>query len=306
MQLTISSLVFLALIALFNGLFAKRQPAKVDLHGRLKHVIAYEETADTRQAELSRPFAERIFLPLLTVMSALATRFLPAEILQRLEKKVLQSGRSGGFSARDYLGVKVLSAAALPSLLFAMNSGERSPRIAALIAFAAVIGWRFPDIHLDRKVRARIEKMEKTFPDTLDLLTVSVGAGLGFDGALAKVVEKSSGPVAEEFKRILHEIKMGKSRREAMRDFGERSGVDDIKTFTGAIVQADQLGLNISNTLKIQAEQMRRKRRQRVEEQAMKVPVKMLIPLIVFIFPTIFIVLLGPALIQILENFVGM
>lgn len=306
MQTTISALMFLSLVTLGIALQKKEQPAKIDVHGRLKQVMSAEEAVCIRQVELSRPLSERIFRPLLVVMASVAMRVLPREVLQRLEKKVQQSGSDRGLSARDYLGLKVLFALGLPTFIYFMHSGIWSSQLALTLVFALFIGWRFPEIQLKRSARIRCIQLEKTFPDILDLLTVSVGAGLGFDGALAKVVEKSNGPVSEEFKRVLQEIKMGKSRRDAMRDFGDRSGVADIKTFTGAIVQADQLGINISSTLKYQAEQMRRKRRQRVEEQAMKAPVKMLIPLIVFIFPTIFIVLLGPALIQILENFAVM
>lgn len=303
MQITISALLFLSLVTFISALQKKEQ---IDLHGRLKQVMQCDEIVCARQAELSRPLRERIFRPLLLVMAFFATRLLPGEVLQRLEKKVQQSGNSEGFSARDYLGLKALLALGLPVFIYLLNSGSWSPQLAISAVIALIVGWRFPEIQLQRNSRNRSAQLEKTFPDILDLLTVSVGAGLGFDGALAKVVEKSTGPVADEFKRVLQEIKMGKSRRDALRDFGDRSGVADIKTFTAAMIQADQLGINLGSTLKHQAEQMRRKRRQRVEEQAMKAPVKMLIPLIVFIFPSIFIILLGPALIQILENFVVM
>lgn len=309
MQVTVPAitiLVFLSLSA-FLASFQKRvSPAKVDLQGRLKNVIPSEETPDIRKAELSRPMAERLARPLLGGLSSLAAKMLPKEMLQALEKKVQQSGRNSGFTARDYLGMKLAFSLGFPGALYIMNLGLINTNNVAMMAVAAILGWRFPDMRLDNTVKARMNLLEKTFPDTLDLLTVSVEAGLGFDGAIAKVVEKSKGPVAEEFRRVLQEIKMGKTRRDALRDFGTRSGVDDIKTFTGAIIQADQLGLNIGNTLKLQSEQMRRKRRQRVEEIAMKVPVKMLIPMVVFIFPTIFIVLLGPAIIQILESMVGL
>ncbi|MCW3489634.1 type II secretion system F family protein [Dethiobacter alkaliphilus] len=304
MQAIIALLVFLSLVTFITALQNKLQPAKVDLQGRLKNVINYDETADIRQAELSRPLSERICSPLLGALSAIASRLLPADILKGLERKVQQAGMIGGFSAKDYLGMKVVFAFGLPFFFYLLFGRDLSPQTALIVAIAGVLGWRLPEMKLENTARSRKASIEKSFPDTLDLLTVSVGAGLGFDGALAKVVEKSEGPVAEEFRRVLQEIKMGKARREALRDFGERTGIDDVKSFTGAIVQADQLGLNIGKTLKVQSEQMRRKRRQRVEEQAMKVPVKMLLPLVAFIFPTIFIVLLGPAMIQIVETLV--
>ncbi|MDW7650958.1 MAG: type II secretion system F family protein [Bacillota bacterium] len=304
MQLMIAGLVFVVIATFLAGFQKRVEPAKVDLQGRLKNVIQYEEFADIRQAELSTSLSERLISPMLGALSGLATRLLPTEILQSLEKKVQQSGRTGGFSARDYLGMKVIFAIGLPITFYIVSGGVLETRVMMLMGVSALIGWKFPDVRLDSQVRSRINDIEKNFPDVLDLLTVSVEAGLGFDGAMAKVVEKSEGPVAEEFRRVLHEVKMGKTRRDALRDFADRSGVDDVRSFTSAIIQSDQLGLNIGKTLKNQSEQMRRKRRQRVEEKAMKVPVKMLIPMVTFIFPTIFVVLLGPALIQIMESMV--
>lgn len=305
MQLIITLLVFMSLLLFFRAL-QKPKEAKVDLQGRLKHVISYGETTDMRKRELTSPISERMARSVLSTFSALGTKILPSEILQSLEKKVQLSGGVGGFAAREYLGMKLVFVLGLPMVVYFLYGSALEGKTISIMMLTAILGWRFPEIRLDRKIRSRADLMEKTFPDSLDLLTVSVEAGLGFDGALLKVAEKSQGPVAEEFRRVLHEIKMGKTRREALRDFGNRCGVDDIKSFVSAIVQTDQLGLNIANTLKIQAELMRRKRRQRIEEKAMKVPVKMLIPMVLFIFPTIFIVLLGPAAIQILESFIGM
>ncbi|MDW7675951.1 MAG: type II secretion system F family protein, partial [Bacillota bacterium] len=149
----------------------------------------------------------------------------------------------------------------------------------------------------------RKQFIQNELPDVLDLLTISVDAGLGFDAALVKVVEKTDGVLKGEFSKLLQEIKKGKARKNAMKDMAERCQVNDLSTFVGALVQADQLGVSISNILRIQAEQMRLKRRQLAQEKAMKAPIKMLFPLIFFIFPTIFIVLLGPALIQLFETF---
>lgn len=144
--------------------------------------------------------------------------------------------------------------------------------------------------------------MSKELPDVLDLLTVSVESGLGFDAALQKVVRKTKGPLSNEFNKTLQEIKMGKARRDALRDLANRTGVEDLSTFIGAIIQADQLGVSIGNVLRIQSKQMRQIRKQRIEEKAMKAPIKMLLPMVFFIFPTLFLVLLGPAAIQLIES----
>ncbi|MBS3948308.1 MAG: type II secretion system F family protein [Dethiobacter sp.] len=293
------SLVFCVLQAVATRL----QPERVDLTSRLPQAIPLNAPLDVRKAELKRSAGERLLRPLLLKASRLGGRMLPAGILQSLEPKIQRAGLSWEFSASECLGIKVLLAVILPVLLYPVASGAAGILLPIfLLALAVAAGWKAPDYYLSKKTAHRARLLEKSFPDTLDLLTVSVEAGLGFDGALAKVAEKSTGIIAGEFRRVLQEIKMGKSRREALKFFAERTAVDDIRSFVSAIIQAEQLGLGIGATLRNQSEQMRRKRRQRVEEQAMKAPVKMLLPLIVFIFPTIFLVLLGPALIQILEG----
>lgn len=148
----------------------------------------------------------------------------------------------------------------------------------------------------------RKKSITNALPDVLDLLTVSVEAGLAFDGAIAKVIDKMPGPIAEEFGSILQEMKLGKSKRDALKDMAKRVDVQDLTTFVGAIVQADQLGVSIGNVLRLQSQQMREKRRQRAKEKAMKAPVKMLIPMILFIFPTIFSVLIGPVAVKIIRT----
>jgi len=296
-------LVFGLVICVIQTVATRLQPERVDLTSRLQHAAPLVEQIDVRKAELRKTAAERLVRPILLKASHLAARMLPASILQSLEPKIQRAGLSWELSASECLGIKVLLAAGLPGLLYPIASDVAGfPPLVLLLLMAAVAGWKIPDMYLSKKTAHRARLLGKSFPDTLDLLTVSVEAGLGFDGALAKVAEKSTGIIAAEFRRVLQEIKMGKSRREALKFFAERTAVDDIRSFVSTITQAEQLGLGIGGTLRNQSEQMRRKRRQCVEEQAMKAPVKMLLPLIIFIFPTIFLVLLGPALIQILEG----
>ena len=169
----------------------------------------------------------------------------------------------------------------------------------------ALLGFVLPDFWLGRHISDRKKRILRAVPDTLDLLTISVRAGLGFDGALAKVVEKTEGPLAEEFRRVLAEVRMGKARRDALRDVVARTDVPALTAFIGAIIQAEQLGVAISKVLQIQSEQLRIERRQRAEELAAKAPIKMLFPLVGCIFPSMFIVILGPAIILIALNFTG-
>ncbi len=164
------------------------------------------------------------------------------------------------------------------------------------------IGFLLPEFWLGNKIKARQKVILKMIPDTLDLLTISVRAGLGFDGALAKVVEKLPGPLTDEFRRALAEVRVGKARREALRDMVPRTNVQPLSNFIGAIIQAEQLGVSISKVLQVQSEQLRIERRQRAEEMAARAPIKMLFPLVGCIFPSLFIVILGPALISIVKT----
>ncbi len=175
----------------------------------------------------------------------------------------------------------------------------------ALILVGAVFGFIVPEFWLGGRVRKRQHAVLMQIPDALDLLTISVRAGLGFDGALGKVVEKLEGPLTDEFRRALAEIRVGKTRREALRDIVPRTEVPALTNFIGAIIQAEQLGVSISKVLQVQSEQLRIERRQRAEEMAAKAPIKMLFPLVGCIFPSLFIVILGPAFILIIKNLGG-
>jgi tight adherence protein C len=169
----------------------------------------------------------------------------------------------------------------------------------------AVIGFFVPEFWLTRRIKKRRKAILLAVPDTLDLLTISVRAGLGFDSALTKVVDKSKGPLADEFRRCVAEIRVGKTRRDALRDLVSRTDVPALSNFIAAIVQAEQLGVSISKVLQVQSEQLRIERRQRAEEAAAKAPIKMLFPLVGCIFPSMFIIILGPAMILIAVNMGG-
>ncbi|NLM68821.1 MAG: type II secretion system F family protein [Firmicutes bacterium] len=166
------------------------------------------------------------------------------------------------------------------------------------VVILAAAAWLAPELYLHEKIKNRQLAITLAIPDVLDLLTVSVEAGLGFDAAVAKVIEKVEGPLADEFRRMLYEMRIGRSRREALRDLSERTGVPYLQNFASAVIQADQLGVSISKVLRIQSQEIRRQRRQKAEEEAMKAPIKMLLPLVALVFPSLFIVLLGPAILQ--------
>ncbi|WP_408009384.1 type II secretion system F family protein [Pseudalkalibacillus sp. A8] len=171
------------------------------------------------------------------------------------------------------------------------------------VTFAMLVAIILPPYYLKSKMKARSQSALHELPDVLDLLTVSLEAGLGFDGALSKVVSKKEGVLSTEFHRCLEEIRLGKTRREALRGVRERLTVDEINILISSILQAEKLGIGMVNVLRVQSEEVREQRKQRAEQEAMKAPVKMLFPLVLFIFPSLFIVLLGPAIIQFIETF---
>jgi len=225
---------------------------------------------------------------------------------ERLARLIWQAGRPHNLRPADITALQlvlvVAGIAAGGILALAPSTRLLGLQLAVL---GAVTGYRLPIGYLESRARARRAALERALPEILDLLTVSVQAGLGFDAAVAKVTAKLQGPAAEDFGFLLRDIRV-RGRMEALRRWGERSGVPDIKTFVAALVQADRLGVSVSRVLAVQSSAMRTKRRQRAEERAMQAPVKLLFPLIFFIFPTIFVVLLGPAALHLIEVLGGM
>ena len=232
-------------------------------------------------------------------------RMAPAELVGTLEKKIIMAGRPYGLSARTWFGIQTLFTVVMPIGLFVLLLQARADMARGLLLILAVvgIGLLLPNLILNGKIRDRQKSILKTMPDVMDLLTVSVEAGLGFDAALSKVVEKMPGTLSVEFGVLLSEIKVGKARKDAMYQMADRIGVQDLRSFISAVIQADQLGVSLGRVLRIQSEQIRLNRRQRIQEKAMKAPIKMLIPMVVFIFPAIFIVLLGPTAINLMKMF---
>jgi len=256
------------------------------------------------ELELQQPFLERTLRPLAMKLSGYVARITSQSFTERTEKRLALAGHPGNLRVGDWLGVKAIGTI-IGSILFFLIFffGIKTGILAFALAIAgAAFGYIGPEFWLGGRVRKRQHLILLQIPDALDLLTISVRAGLGFDGALGKVVEKLKGPLTDEFRRGLAEIRVGKSRREALRDIVPRTEVPALTNFIGAIIQAEQLGVSISKVLQVQSEQLRVERRQRAEEQAAKAPIKMLFPLVGCIFPSLFIVILGPAIILIVQN----
>lgn len=282
--------VFFLVVALGHTIYRER----LHVMQRLQHYT--EDTRTTMYQELEQPLSERVLKPLVKIMSDNLKRVVPKEKALSYDQKLMLAGRPHGLNAETFTVAKYV-------VLAVMIIGGLVTRSFIMLLIFGALGLVLPDMYLDLRRKQRTEEIVRSLPDVLDLLSVSVEAGLGFDAALQKVVEKSEGPLAQEFSNTLSEINMGKPRREALRDMAARIEVDDVTTFVGAVVQADTLGVSITNVLRIQAEQVREKRKQRAEEKAQKAPVKMLIPIVLFIFPALFIVLLGPAIMSMAKTF---
>ncbi len=260
------------------------------------------------ELELQQPFLERTIRPLAARLSGAVERITSQSFGDRTEKRLAMAGNPGELRVSDWLGIKGISTILLGIAFFLLfmfavmaDKGLVGGIIGALLG--GLVGYIAPEFWLGRRIKARQKAILMMIPDTLDLLTISVRAGLGFDAALSKVVEKLKGPLSEEFRRALAEVRVGKARRDALRDIIPRTEVAPLTNFIGAIIQAEQLGVSISKVLQVQSEQLRIERRQRAEAMAAKAPIKMLFPLVGCIFPSLFIVILGPAVILIVKNF---
>jgi tight adherence protein C len=265
------------------------------------------QAKNLEELELQAPFLERTLRPLAGRLSGSVARITSTSFADRTEKSLALAGNPGDLRVADWLGIKAVVAIIFGIvffLLFAVVNilGMQFLLGAGMSLLGVVIGYIAPEFWLGRRIKARQKAILLMIPDTLDLLTISVRAGLGFDAALAKVVEKLKGPLSDEFRRALAEVRVGKARREALRDIIPRTEVPPLTNFIGAIIQAETLGVSISKVLQVQSEQLRIERRQRAEEQAAKAPIKMLFPLVGCIFPSLFIVILGPAIILIVKN----
>ncbi len=296
---------FLAVFFLVYGGYLAVNQERLALTRRLQEVAQSIKRQENLDDELSKPFFDRVIRPLLERFALSISKATPAKKKVSLQRKLMMAGNPANLSPSEFLVVQYGLTLGFPIcfLLFTLPLNWDLAVIMLGMIIGAAAGFVLPDYYLKVRANKRKEEIQDNLPDVLDLLTVSVEAGLGFDAALVKVVEKIKGVVSQEFARVLQEIKMGKPRRDALRDLANRSGVDDLVSFISSVIQADQFGVSIGNVLRLQSEQMRQKRRQRAEEKAMKAPIKMLIPLILFIFPTIFIVVLGPAALQIVKMF---
>ena len=296
-EVIIAGLAAAAVLLITVGVTAR--PPKDAVQARLEQLVAQPKTLE--EFELQQPFFERVMRPLIKRLAKVGRRGDQGGLIARTDAKLEKAGYPGGLRGADWMGVKILSTIVFAILFFFLGllMGRAALGFVAALLGAAV-GFIAPEFWLGSRIRKRSMDMILQLPDALDLLTISVEAGLGFDAALAKVVEKMEGPLVNEFRQALAEIRMGRTRRDALRDIVSRAEAQPVANFIGAIVQAEQLGVPIAKVLQIQSQQLRIERRQRAEEAAAKAPVKMLFPMVGCIFPTIFIVILGPAVVTVM------
>ncbi len=256
------------------------------------------------EMELSQPFSDRVIAPLIHGSSRLLQRFTPQQNTEQLKHQLELAGNPNNWTPADFLGVRGLAGLLVAFLTVALMWALHYEAPMLLLGFGGggLIGFMFPNLWLTQKIGQRKHDIQRALPDALDLLTISVEAGLAFDSAMAKVAEKWDNELSRAFGRVIAEVRVGKLRREALRDMADRTDVPDVSTFIAAVIQADQLGVSMAKVLRIQSEQMRVKRRQRAEEQANAAPVKMLIPLAFLIFPSIFIIIMGPTAITFMNG----
>jgi tight adherence protein C len=279
-----------------------RSPDAIDnriLQERLEDFNKRGEDVNLEKIEMSMPFRDRIVIPLARKMGEVAIRFTPQNALQNVSRKLELAGSPSKLDPTIFLAIQFTAAFFLGGAIFlSMTLGTNNFPIGQKMLYilgATLIGYFLPQMWLTSKINRRQKEVRKALPDALDLLTICVEAGLGFDAALAKVTEKWESELSLAFARVIQEIGLGKLRREALRDMADRIGLPELTSFVAAIIQSEQLGVSMAKVLRIQSDQMRVKRRQLAQEEAHKAPVKMLIPMTLLIFPSLMIVLMSPA-----------
>jgi tight adherence protein C len=299
-------MIFLALFLVFaavGGLTKERAGV-----GRSIAVLeALTSAPDEMKGELDSSFTERVLFPLLSRTQSMGRRLTPEDASERIREKLELAGNPFGWTVERVMAGKVVgfAAALVVSLTLALIMGLSFLTTLGFVVIVSLAGYMAPNMYLYQQTFDRSEKLQRALPDAIDLLTISVESGLGFDAACAQVARNTEGPLSEEFARMLQEMQIGRGRSEALRSLAERTNLPDLRSFVSAMVQADAFGIPVGQVLRVQSSEIRVKRRQWAEEMAQKVPVKILVPLIFCILPCLFIAVLGPAGISIMNSFSG-
>ncbi len=274
---------------------------------RLAEATQRGETVTLEDIELQQPFMERVVIPVIKKIGEVSTRFTPQKLLEDTTLKLELAGNPGRIDAATFLATRFVGAAVFGGLLLLISflSTSKWPlgRVVLVVGIFTALGFFFPQLWLQSRINRRQNEVRKAMPDALDLLTICVEAGLGFDAAMSKVSEKWENELSIMFGRAIREVQLGKPQREALRDMADRLGLPELTSFVAAVIQSQILGVSLAKVLRIQSDQMRMKRRQFAEELAHKAPVKMIIPMALLTFPSIMIILMAPAAFQIAGAF---
>lgn len=289
-----------ACIIIYLG--TRRPAAAISIEERLAQFSDRQFTLE--ELELQLPFSQRVLAPFFLKLARSVSRFTPRSNTEKIRQQLIEAGSPSKLGVTEFLGLKIVLGGLCGGFIFMMMalSGGGMMQLVGVPVVVGYIGYRMPGMWLSRKTKERQKGILVALPDAIDLLTISVEAGLGFDPALQRVADKWENELTWEFRRMLHEMRVGKSRREAMRELATRCNVDDLNIFVSSIIQADQLGVSITQVLRTQSRQLRIRRRQRAQEQAQKAPIKMLFPMALLIFPALYAVLLGPAIPRLVEG----
>ncbi len=287
-----------AALLVVSGIKKAKTRGEDPLAERLAEYSQRGDLVSLEQIELSQPFTDRVIMPMVRRLGDLSSRFTPQHVLEQTRKQLELAGNPGRMDASTFLVVHFVSAGIFGGLVFMLSlfAKQYSVGVKLLMVLGfAVLGYFFPDLWIRSKINSRQKSVRRAMPDALDLLTICVEAGLGFDAAMSKVNEKWENELAVSFGRVIREIQLGKLRREALRDMADRLGIAELTSFVAAVIQSEMLGVSMAKVLRIQSDQMRVKRRQHAEEEAHKAPIKMIFPMGLLIFPALMIVLLTPA-----------
>lgn len=297
-----------AALAIF-GLFIKMSLPRADAVSIEERLSTFAERPKTlEELELEQPFNERVIKPIIAGLMGFASKLTPSQAAEKVRTQLVLAGNPYNMQAAEFTAMRLIAGSMLLGVslliaLFVMQLAPPQMLMATLVGGA--IGYLAPSFWLGRKIKARQKVIQQILPDAIDLMTISVEAGLAFDGAMQRVADKWNNPLSMEFQRAISEMRVGKTKRDALREIVARTAVPDLSTFVASIIQADQLGVSIAKVLRIQSEQMRIRRRQRAEEQAHKAPILMMIPMVFLIFPATYIVILGPSVPKIMQAFGG-
>ena len=304
--IVVVAIMIIAVVLVIIGVRSPDEGREQLIIERLEEFAQSGEDIDLEAIELSQPFSERVIYPIARSFGDFAIRFTPQNALQNIEKKLEMAGNPAGLDPSIFLVLQFIAAIIMAGIVVGvLTFGPTNwpfGRVILLGLVFGLLGFYFPNLWIGGKVNRRQKDVRKALPDALDLLTICVEAGLGFDAAMARVADKWESELAYAFQRVIQEIQLGKLRREALRDMADRIGLSELSSFVAAVIQSEQLGVSLAKVLNIQAAQMRIRRRQLAEEEAHKAPLKMLIPMALLIFPALIIVLITPAAIRLIQS----